>query len=678
MSKRIYLESAKKWAIKAGIPAVGSIFLIFMYINSLGIIDSVQYSGDTICAGTLDDPCYAYLNLSFKEDVFIYPVEGVPDPWGRDTLFNFDPNVKSWKLERSWGKGWREIPLDKTCTGTWCGAKDSSGCKYSIAFREGRNYQLRITGYKKSPYDIIKWGAFSGVDEIDPSWFGIDRDIGYKEKSEITYTPSTDTICNNGECSLSLYSGIRNVYEDNTWKRIEDAKSLKGSDIECVVDFDGEYMAECLDYNYTHKKIKFKINKNENKNKDIPIKNFKISYNETTGKKIKEKIKEKKIKFKDLGEEIVLWIESEFGDELHFGENSTVIELHDPDTEILDDSYGRKSAADTNYGSDISMSITTGATEARSYIKFNLSAIPPEAIINSAVLRLRLASLDGYASSHNVSVFHVYDSTWNESSITWNNQPCGVNFDDSGNCNLTSESNTTYDDRDGDSMMNWDTTQMVTAETGNNISMVLTKDGTSGMLGPRTKENAYVFGRPWLNIDYSLPDTIKPTYSNAQTNTTIAGESILFSILYNDDTALESDGGYIFSTNNSGVWVNDSLIIWTSTPQWANVSKTLPNAGNRTDYRWYANDSAGNINNTEIFYVEITAGDTCTYSSGTWAVNFIDNCSITENVNLAGENLTLHGDVGRFDIRAVIANYDKIIKHGDGEIAIWSGGSITQ
>jgi len=48
--------------------------------------------------------------------------------------------------------------------------------------------------------------------------------------------------------------------------------------------------------------------------------------------------------------------------------------------------------------------------------------------------------------------------------------------------------------------------------------------------------------------------------------------------------------------------------MFTSTPEWANVTKILPvNTGNRTDYRWYANDSAGNVNNTEVFNVITTA-----------------------------------------------------------------------
>ena len=171
------------------------------------------------------------------------------------------------------------------------------------------------------------------------------------------------------------------------------------------------------------------------------------------------------------------------------------------------------------------------------------------------------------------------------------------------------------------------------------------------------------------------PDEIPPTSSNNQTNTTIAGELALFSILYDDDTSLESDGGYIFSTNNSGVWDNDSLVMWTSTPQWANVSKTLPaNGGNRTDYRWYANDSAGNINNTGVFSLTTIAGDTCTYTSGTWAVDCSDYCNITSEVDLAGEDITIIGD-GEFTTTKDISNFGELyISGGSGYCDVTCNG----
>jgi len=181
MVKRIYWETVKKWAINVGVVGGTLIGLFFAYLITIGAISNVSYSGDMVCAGTSDNPCYAYINFTANEDIFMYKTDY--DPWGRDTIFNFDPGVKSWAIERSWGDGWREINLHDGCTGSWCGCswctKENPG-EFAYAFRKGRDYQIRITGYKNSPYDTIKWGAFSGVDEIDPNWYGIDRDIGYE------------------------------------------------------------------------------------------------------------------------------------------------------------------------------------------------------------------------------------------------------------------------------------------------------------------------------------------------------------------------------------------------------------------------------------------------------------------------------------------------------------------
>ena len=174
MAKRVYSESIKVWAKGVGISGVSLIGLIFMYLLAVGAISNVNYSGDMVCAGTELDPCYAYINFTAEEDIFIYPVGY--DPWGRESLFDFNPEVKSWKLERSWGTGWRNIPLDKSCTGTWCGLSDSKDDrKFSIAFRKGRDYQIRIVAYKNNPTDTLKWGAFSGVDRIDPFWYGVNE-----------------------------------------------------------------------------------------------------------------------------------------------------------------------------------------------------------------------------------------------------------------------------------------------------------------------------------------------------------------------------------------------------------------------------------------------------------------------------------------------------------------------
>lgn len=53
---------------------------------------------------------------------------------------------------------------------------------------------------------------------------------------------------------------------------------------------------------------------------------------------------------------------------------------------------------------------------------------------------------------------------------------------------------------------------------------------------------------------------------------------------------------------------------------------------------------------------EEAPSDTCTYSSGNWAVDCADNCSITSDVNLGGNNITITG-AGTFTTSANITNF---------------------
>ena len=88
MAKRVYMESVKAWAKGAGISGVSLFGLIFMYLIAVGSISSVSYSGDVVCAGTIEDPCYAFINFTAEEDIFIYPMRMQPmysimEEWSR-------------------------------------------------------------------------------------------------------------------------------------------------------------------------------------------------------------------------------------------------------------------------------------------------------------------------------------------------------------------------------------------------------------------------------------------------------------------------------------------------------------------------------------------------------------------------------------------------------------------
>jgi hypothetical protein len=155
-------------------------------------------------------------------------------------------------------------------------------------------------------------------------------------------------------------------------------------------------------------------------------------------------------------------------------------------------------------------------------------------------------------------------------------------------------------------------------------------------------------------------DTTPPTYSNIAVNTTTAGTSANFSIDWNDNVALHPNGQYIFSTNNTGTWVNESAVNFTSTPESISVVKTLNSTvGLVIGYRWFASDNVGNLNDTGIQILTTGGADTCSYTSGDWNVDCADNCVISSPINLGGNNIFITG-TGTFKTSANIFNFNKL------------------
>jgi len=115
-------------------------------------------------------------------------------------------------------------------------------------------------------------------------------------------------------------------------------------------------------------------------------------------------------------------------------------------------------------------------------------------------------------------------------------------------------------------------------------------------------------GSSWTaNTDYDFLfqvlgnaiDTTAPTYSNLSTNTTVAGASCKFNSTWTDETGLATTGGYIFGTNNTGTWTNETWTAFSSNPQTVSVTKTLNSTvGNKVQWQVWANDTNNNWNNT--------------------------------------------------------------------------------
>jgi ribosomal protein L2 len=92
--------------------------------------------------------------------------------------------------------------------------------------------------------------------------------------------------------------------------------------------------------------------------------------------------------------------------------------------EPVADSYVNASATSTNYGTSAMLSVEAASHgEMRSFLRFDLGELPVGAEIQS--VELAVMAYDGYAwgGDGNVYTRFVSDDTWEETTITWDNQP---------------------------------------------------------------------------------------------------------------------------------------------------------------------------------------------------------------------------------------------------------------
>jgi len=186
MAKRITQSRVMKYVSdnKGVFTGTSVVIGLFALIVFLGAGEVTGFSSNEECAGTINDPCWLILNMTFKEDVFIYPFNNSA------LVLGTDQPLKKLTLYRSWGKGWREIKLNQTCKGTWCGGTGSVN-KYVFAFREGRDYTLKFEALKYDAITDINWF-------FNPNgrWKGVKPDISFKTCTKEQYFISeTDADC---------------------------------------------------------------------------------------------------------------------------------------------------------------------------------------------------------------------------------------------------------------------------------------------------------------------------------------------------------------------------------------------------------------------------------------------------------------------------------------------------
>lgn len=94
-----------------------------------------------------------------------------------------------------------------------------------------------------------------------------------------------------------------------------------------------------------------------------------------------------------------------------------------------------------------------------------------------------------------------------------------------------------------------------------------------------------------------------PEYLEQSVDNTVSGESAVFSLKVTDDSGLS---GYIFSTNLTGTWKNDSWVQLYGTEDQVYTQKTLDlPSSSIIAWKVYSNDSNNLWNTSEVFYLKV-------------------------------------------------------------------------
>jgi len=186
------------------------------------------------------------------------------------------------------------------------------------------------------------------------------------------------------------------------------------------------------------------------------------------------------------------------------------------------------------------------------------------------------------------------------------------------------------------------------------VSVAITCQGTVGAV------------RPILNI-FKFNSTGE--YNLTGTQNTVHRYSGFANASLNDICIVHPSGGVLaindsirvpaqFDTGFTNLTGNDRVGI--------RIGFILQNAGNNNLTIMY-NNTGSFVKITNVTTIGPSpAGDSCTYSSGNWVVNWYDNCTVSSLVNLNGNDFIINGrnGCGTFILNADIININKVARYG--------------
>src|SRR3989339_84404 len=159
-----------------------------------------------------------------------------------------------------------------------------------------------------------------------------------------------------------------------------------------------------------------------------------------------------------------------------------------------------------------------------------------------------------------------------------------------------------------------------------------------------------------INFTIEYQDISTPTYSNILKNDSAVYQydSVQFNTTWADETDL---GKYIFSTNHSGSWQNDSAQSFPANNVSTKILSVTAEVGQSIGWRYYANDTFGYINATPIqtFTVNGISWDQTSINMGNTLENEVINTPTNINAYLDQTNVNVNCYSG--DCSVIYSNF---------------------
>lgn len=386
--------------------------------------------------------------------------------------------------------------------------------------------------------------------------------------------PSLERNCFGTVCTNTLYSGIRYVLEDEKYVKIEE------STVSLLPYFTVKVLEQDPNYNVTLKSltwdsISFDVKTSTKVAGSIPITAFDYDWN-AEKQSFEESNKVDMSALKTAGKQEVSMDKNAMGGSpimktYKFGLNSTLITLDGASPESLDDGYAYEALPDTvqdsgGTGTNFYVGGRNGARNEHAYKKWNISSISAGSTIINATQCFQSFEMDALANT--VVVHHAYLQDWDESDLTWNNQPCGTStMANSSNCNATNSSRVAMTNT-----LAWycfESTSGVEKDlaAGNQNSswgFMLDIEGTGDNYYKEfyTKEVANA-SAPYMNITYdeavlSSPHFAISLVSNQSNSSMIYSGTNFLSARFNSSSV----SNVWFSSNESGSWKNYTSAVY--------------------------------------------------------------------------------------------------------------------